>query len=177
MKFLTVCVLFALFVFVKGTTLPDEKEPTDFPGFEFAVFPQNAGGGAQVPPVPHDGDFFGVLQQTIFSFTTGITGGLSGGYPGQITNVGVDPVRGTIVLPGGVTGASGSHVTGRGGVGGGSGNGFGMTQTKFPDRLYLGTNQFINHRLNTAEGFHYSSASSTTASLLFVVVAVVALLF
>jgi hypothetical protein len=74
------------------------------------------------------------------TFTTGFTGGLTGAFPGQVDNAfqGVDPVRGIVVVNLANNGgsSSGGGIL-RGGVGGASGNGFGITETKYPARFNL----------------------------------------
>jgi len=132
-------------------TFPD---PADFPGNGLDVqnFPQNAGGGTQFPPFGPGADFF--EDQTELppfeGWTTGSTGGLTGAYPGQSLTFGVDPVRGILADANLNVGSSGKAATGRSGRGAASGNGFGIAETKWPDRIDIHTTDFITTSLSPA---------------------------
>jgi len=111
------------------------------------------------------------LSQEVFS------GGLTGQFPGQVSNVfqGVDPVRGIVVvnLPSNGHSSSGGGLH-RGGQGGAAANGFGITETKYPGRVELGLDEFLDPNVFQPE-FYYNSASSIVPSLL--IIAIVAMLF
>ena len=133
-------------------------DPFDFPGngLDINNFPQNAGGGDEngvhYPPIGDPDAVFFVDQPDLPAnngWTTGLGGGLTGAYPGQITNFGVDPVRGIVVganLNKGSSSASAGY--GRSGRGAAAVNGFGLSETKWPDRTNIHTTDFIDAKLN-----------------------------
>mmetsp|Transcript_63258 Transcript_63258/g.95446 ORF Transcript_63258/g.95446 Transcript_63258/m.95446 type:complete len:173 (-) Transcript_63258:67-585(-) len=129
-------------------------DPADFPGNgrDAANFPQNAGGGTHFPDLGEPDAPFFEDQTNLPAFegwSTGATGGLTGAYPGQVRNKGVDPVRGILVNANLNVGSSGKAATGRSGRGAASGNGFGIAETKFPDRLDIHTTDFISTSLSS----------------------------
>merc|ERR1712039_181970 len=75
-------------------------------------------------------------------------GGFTGAYPGQIVGLGVDPVRGIVVNANLNVGSSGKAATGRSGRGAASGNGFGLSEPKWPARTDIHTTDFIDTDLN-----------------------------
>merc|ERR1711874_923618 len=141
-------------------------DPEDFPGAAGADFPQNAGGGTHFPPIGDpDADFF--EDQVDLPATNGLTGGLTGVYPGQNFGRGVDPVRGILPYANLNVGSSGRAATGRSGHGAASGNGFGIAETKLPDRTDVHTTDFITVSL---------SGAGSVLPTVFTIFAVVALL-
>merc|ERR1712137_597002 len=122
-------------------------DPEDFPGNgrDAANFPQNAGGGTHFPEIGEPDALFFEDQTNLPPFegwTTGSTGGLTGHYPGQVRNKGVDAVRGILV--------NANLNVGSSGRGAASGNGFGIAETKWPDRLDIHTSDFISTSLSGA---------------------------
>ena len=167
-------------VIVNVANFPD---PPFFPGNGLDTntnYPQNAGGGDEAgihyPPIgAPDAVFFNEQPELAANngWTTGLGGGLTGAYPGQITNFGVDPVRGIVVganLNKGSSSASGGH--GRSGKAAGSSNGFGIAETKWPDRINIHTTDFIDVKLNAVS---VSAGSHLIPTLLAILV--IALLF
>ena len=166
-------------VTVNVANFPD---PADFPGngLDSSNYPQNAGGGDELgihyPPI-------GAPDAVVFEdqpnlaenngWTTGLGGGLTGAYPGQITNFGVDPVRGIVVganLNKGSSSASAGY--GRSGRAAASSNGFSLSETKWPDRTNIHTTDFIDVKLNAVS---VSAGSHLIPTLLAILV--IALLF
>ena len=167
-------VLFAVLllcsVALAQTTIFNFPDPEDFPGSSQADFPQNAGGGIHQPPIGDPDALFFEDQADLPPFegwTTGVTGGLTGAYPGQSTGKGVDPVRGILVNADFNHGSSGRAATGRSGRGAASGNGFGISDTKLPGRTDIHTTDFISVSLSPA---------STLVPTVFAIFSVVALL-
>mmetsp|Transcript_20632 Transcript_20632/g.35222 ORF Transcript_20632/g.35222 Transcript_20632/m.35222 type:complete len:170 (-) Transcript_20632:95-604(-) len=151
-------------------TIFNFPDPEDFPGAAGADFPQNAGGGTHFPPIGDpDADFFEdqVDLPANNGWTTGLTGGLTGVYPGQNFGRGVDPVRGILPYANLNVGSSGRAATGRSGHGAASGNGFGIAETKLPDRTDVHTTDFITVSL---------SGAGSVLPTVFTIFAVVALL-
>eukprot|EP00011_Vannellida_sp_DIVA3-517-6-12_P009023 CAMPEP_0114609100 /NCGR_PEP_ID=MMETSP0168-20121206/2916_1 /TAXON_ID=95228 ORGANISM="Vannella sp., Strain DIVA3 517/6/12" /NCGR_SAMPLE_ID=MMETSP0168 /ASSEMBLY_ACC=CAM_ASM_000044 /LENGTH=173 /DNA_ID=CAMNT_0001820011 /DNA_START=38 /DNA_END=559 /DNA_ORIENTATION=- len=146
-------------------------DPGDFPGntLDVANFPQNAG-GEHFPPIGAPDTLFFTGQNAGAgvgnTFTTGLTGGLTGAYPGQVSNTGVDPVRGIVLTNLASQGSSSSSVTGRSGHGAASSNGFGIAETKYPDRLNVHTTDFITTDLDSSSAnVLYPTAVAFVAAL------------
>ena len=146
-------VVLALFFvcYVSAQLIADFDDPPFFPGSsdneDQINFPQNAGGGVHLPPFYPDAIFFDDQPQRAnlpaAGYTTSADDGLTGAYPGQLTNRGVDPVRGIVTGANLNGGSSSASVTGRSGRGAASGNGFGISETKWPDRTNIHTGEFI----------------------------------
>mmetsp|Transcript_18488 Transcript_18488/g.26066 ORF Transcript_18488/g.26066 Transcript_18488/m.26066 type:complete len:173 (+) Transcript_18488:21-539(+) len=168
-----VLALALLFAVASAQTFFNFPDPEDFPGngLDVANFPQNAGGGTHFPPLGDpDADFF--EDQTDLppfeGWTTGATGGLTGHYPGQVRNKGVDPVRGILVNANLNVGSSGRAATGRSGHGAASGNGYGIAETKWPDRLDIHTTDFITTSLNSGSSLVPTLFAVFVAVLMFI---------
>lgn len=162
-----------LFSLVSAQTFFNFPDPDDFPGNgrDDENFPQNAGGGTHFPDLGlPDADFF--VDQTDLppfeGWTTGATAGLTGHYPGQVRNKGVDPVRGILVNANLNVGSSGRAATGRSGHGAASGNGFGIAETKWPDRLDIHTTDFISTSLSAGSSLVPTVLAFFVAMLMFI---------
>merc|ERR1719198_1395316 len=139
----------AVLVFVVFFALAANAAHLAFPGVFYDQFgfsslnTNNAGGEATLPlGEPGNSGFANQPQDNGFpSVTTGWTDGLGGKWPGQMTNRGVDPVRGTVNNRG--WGHSSSSTTSGSSGGAASGSGFALYETKFPQRTKLKKSEFI----------------------------------
>jgi len=159
----TIVLLLALIAVVFATTGAGESK--DFPGGTGSLFPQDQGGD-----INSDGPFENQPQISGFVDRFGTQFDTTP-FIGAVERVGqgADPVRHTVGAYPNVQGHSSGSVTGRSGRGAASGDGFFISQTKFPERVGLDTESFIVTEFS-------SSASLVTAPIAFVVTIMMAML-